>query len=173
MSEYAIRKARLIKCNADPGLQALAIAACKRDIILWLNDWVWTQDPRRSPAMLPFRPWPRQVEYLRWRQSMRELVREGGQPESGLIEKSRDMGITWLNAAAQTHAWLFERNYKGAFGSRKQDLVDRLGDPDSIFEKVRIILRYLPKWMLPEGFDDRRHDNFCKQIGRASCRERV
>jgi hypothetical protein len=167
-SEYAIRKARLIKCNSDPELQALAIAACKRDIILWLNDWVWTQDPRRAPAMLPFRPWPRQVEYLRWRQSMRELVREGGQPESGLIEKSRDMGITWLNAAAQTHAWLFERNYKGAFGSRKQDLVDRLGDPDSIFEKVRIILRYLPKWMLPEGFDDRRHDNFCKLINPAN-----
>ena len=167
-SEYAIRYERLAKCNADPYLQALAIAACKRDIVLWMNDWVWTQDPRKKPAMLPFRPWPRQIEYLQWRQYMRAKVLETGEPQSGLIEKSRDMGITWLNAAAETHSWLFELNYKGAFGSRKQDLVDRIGDPDSIFEKVRTILQYLPKWMLPEGYDDRKHDNFCKLVNPAT-----
>jgi hypothetical protein len=34
-------------------------------------------------------------------------------------------------------------------------LVDRLGDPDSIFEKIRQIIRHLPKFLLPEGFDSK------------------
>jgi hypothetical protein len=36
---------------------------------------------------------------------------------------------------------------------RSEQLVDKLGDPDSIFEKMRIIIRNLPGFMLPADFD--------------------
>ena len=57
------------------------------------------------------------------------------------------------------HRWLFRPRYSVGFGSRKLELVDRLGDPDSIFEKIRFLLYRLPEWMLPDGFDHREHDN--------------
>jgi phage terminase large subunit len=153
---------RLSLCNADVKLQALVMEVCKHDIEIWINDWVWTYDPRRSPSMIPFLLFPRQAEYLKWRSARRS------NGENGLIEKSRDMGVSWLNIVYQCHCWLFEDGYKGAFGSRKEDLVDRIGDPDSIFEKIRILLRYLPKWMLPVGFDWSKHDNFCKLLNPAN-----
>jgi hypothetical protein len=161
-SEYAIRKARLIKCNADPELQALAIAACKRDLFTWINDWVWTYDPRESPSTLPFTLFPIQEDYLRWRR----LRLDGRQ--HGLVEKTRGAGMTWLNVADQTHHWLFTSDFTGNFGSRKEELVDRLGDPKCIFEKIRFILRWLPPWMLPEGFDMKKHAGHLKIINPAN-----
>src|SRR5690606_36598743 len=53
---------------------------------------------------------------------------------------------------------------KSSFGSRKEALVDRLGDPDSIFEKARMMLRMLPAEFLPKGYDERQHATFMKLI---------
>lgn len=72
--------------------------------------------------------------------------------ENGLIEKSRDMGVTWLFVAFALWLWLYVPAAKVGIGSRKALLVDRIGDPDSIFEKARIILRYLPAELQPAGF---------------------
>ena len=47
----------------------------------------------------------------------------------------------------------FFPDQKITFGSRKQDYVDKIGDPDSIFEKIRFALRNLPREFLPRGFD--------------------
>lgn len=158
------RRIRLIQAiGTDPHRQAIAVRHCSTNLVDWVNDWVVTYDPRRPGVKtIPFKLFPKQVEYLKWRQSRRQAG------EMGLCEKSRDAGITWLNVAHQAHCWLFEHDFSGAFGSRKLDLVDRLGDPDSIFEKIRILLRNLPPWMRPEGFDPRFHDNFCKLINPAT-----
>jgi hypothetical protein len=43
------------------------------------------------------------------------------------------------------------------WGSRKVELVDRLGDPNSIFEKIRLLVRALPEGFWPKGFNDREH----------------
>lgn len=77
---------------------------------------------------------------------------------TGIVEKSRDMGVTWLVCFFLIHRWLFRPGFKGAVGSRKEDLVDKSDDPDCIFEKLRFIIRHLPKWMLPRGWNDRIHD---------------
>ncbi|HEY9835490.1 MAG TPA: hypothetical protein V6D27_01120 [Vampirovibrionales bacterium] len=136
-------------CAASKSRRAAEYARCKKDIVHWLTYWVWTYDPRLvpEPTTLPFVPWPHQIAYLRWRD---ERIKN---KESGLIEKSRDSGLSWLNVAHQLHRWLFYPGWTGCLASRKAIFVDNLGDPQSLFEKARIILRYLPKWMVPKHGD--------------------
>jgi hypothetical protein len=59
------------------------------------------------------------------------------------------MGATWICAAFSVHAWIYSDGAIG-WGSRKEQLVDRLGDPSSIFEKIRLIVDYLPSFFLPD-----------------------
>lgn len=145
------------------------VAGC----IHWLNTWVQTYNPKllgvrgddgkQVPLFLPFRPFPRQVEVIEW---LHERV-ERQQP--GALKKSRDIGATYLCAAYALWRWLFNEvdGFKATFGSRDLDLVDEIGNADSIFEKIRIMLRRLPTWMLPNGFDWNRHSSKAKLINPA------
>lgn len=145
-------------CEGDVSNQALVLKRSRQDLVYWVNRFVVTYDPRLKVKRIPLVPFERQREYLEWRQERFEAS------EIGVCEKARDAGITWLNVAHQTWCWLFLEGFAGGFGSRKLDLVDRLGDPDCIFEKIRFLLRNLPPWMLPAQFDWKKHDNYCKLI---------
>jgi hypothetical protein len=131
---------------------------CAEDPVHFTNSWLWTYDPRRQPSCLPFNLFPRQAELLRW------LAERESRQEHGLIEKSRDMDVTFLCCAYALHHWLFRSGFSAGFGSRKLELVDRLGDMDSIFEKIRYLLYNLPAWMLPRRFKRDLHDNVARLI---------
>ena len=152
MTNFLDRKVTLDRCEQDLDYRAWELEKCRRDPIYWINNWVWTTDPRNPsrglPVSVPFVLWPKQVEYLQWR---RGLLKDR---KFGIVAKSRDSGMSWILVADQLHHWLFESDYKGAIGSRKNQLVDRLGDPDTIFQKFRMILDKLPYWMKPESFQD-------------------
>lgn len=152
MNEYFRRKELLDKCSEDEVLQALELERCKRDPIYWINNWVWTSDPRNAsrglPVSVPFLLWPRQIEYLEWR---RDLIKNR---KFGIIAKSRDSGMSWILIADHLHHWLFDTDYKGSIGSRKSQLIDQLGNPDSLYQKFRVILSKLPKWMKPKSYQD-------------------
>ena len=148
----------LTTANGDEALQSRIKAICRHDLITWVNDWVLTYDPRLKIKYIPFMLFPKQEEYLRWR------IERRANGEHGLFEKSRDSGATWLNGCHQLHCWLFEEGFSGTFASRKETLVDDRGNPDSIFEKLRLILRNLPEWFLPNGFDWNKHDNSMRLI---------
>lgn len=76
-----------------------------------------------------------------------------------LLEKSRDMGATWMLVVNDIHDWLFgQEKIEIRWGSRKEDYVDTRGDMDSIFEKFRFVLKYMHPWMLPKGFKFQEHD---------------
>lgn len=136
---------------AKPHLQVLVKLHLANNVVDFFNDWVWTYDPRRVPADLPFDLFPMQAEYLLWRNE--RLATK----TNGLVEKSRDMGVTWMNAGWHVWRWRFHQGHKGTFGSRKQDLVDKSDDPDSIFEKMRYIIERLPAFLRPAGWDKRKH----------------
>jgi phage terminase large subunit len=140
------------------GLQKHELLACRDDIIHWVNQWCYTYDPRADVKSLPFDLFPRQKEFLGWL-AERESLRE-----DGLVEKSRDMGVTWLCCTFALHRWLFTPGFSAGFGSRKLELVDRIGDADSIFEKIRFLLYGLPPWMLPADFSRTDHDNQARLI---------
>ena len=135
----------------------------KNNPIDFINHWCDTYDPRNAgnpnkPTRMPFVLFPKQKEIIIF---LRELL-EGGY--NGLIEKSRDMGATWLCCAFSAWLWLFYPGSAVGWGSRKEALVDKLGDPDSIFEKIRMLLLNLPPEFLPEGFNSKEHLSFMRIV---------
>jgi hypothetical protein len=128
----------------------------------FINDWGMTYDPRRLErglqANVPFILWPRQKEYIEW------VYGQWRSSERGLVEKTRDCGATWLSSALAATLWLFHDGIAIGFGSRKESLVDKLGDPDCIFEKIRHFVRHVPQVFMPEGFDEQKHATFMRLV---------
>ena len=145
-------------CAADGELRAHEHELCRRDVVHWVRWWVWTQDPRLDSGqkILPLDPFPRQVDFLRWLEE-RERTKT-----SGLVCKGRGTGITWLCVCFAMHRWLFEPAWAGTFASRREDLVDSLGDMSSILPKARYLLSRLPVWMMPRHFKMERDAGFMK-----------
>lgn len=128
----------------------------------FINDWCLTYDPRNAatskPTIMPFILFKRQKEFI---QFLQECLRD---QQSGLVEKTRDVGITWLCCGFSVWLWLFTPGASVGWGSRKEALVDRIGDPDSIFEKMRMIIRYLPKYFLPKKFNVDKDTSYMKMV---------
>lgn len=128
----------------------------------FICDWGMTHDPRQLSsgliADMPFILWPRQIELINW---MHERYQS---KERGWIEKSRDFGATWLAVGYAATMWCFNDGFSAGFGSRKEQLVDRLGDMDSIFEKIRFFVRYIPSIFLPVGFESSRDATYMRLL---------
>lgn len=135
-------------------------AKCAADILHWFDNYVWTYDPRLvgkpGGAYVPFKLWPKQRDNVAW---LLDRIRAG---EEGLEEKSRDVGATYICGGVAIHQWLFNPGFKATFGSRKVDYVDKKDNPDSIFAKLRIMLRRQPVEFLPAGFQWNQHDNYMR-----------
>ncbi len=165
MTAVKAERARRLTEKQRNGWQT-EIDICRTNILHWFDHWIWTYDPRligsRDGAYVRLKLWPKQREIVVW---MLARIQMG---EEGLVEKSRDVGATYLCAGVALHQWLFEPGFKATFGSRKVDYVDRRDNPDSIFAKIRLMLRRLPRAMLPEGFNYVRHDTFMRLVNPAN-----
>lgn len=134
-------------------LQAELMEMCRRDILFWFQWFCWTFDPRLSQPHRPFQLYPFQV------QALRDIVNAIEQGEDLLIEKSRDMGLSWLVLLVFQYFWLFRPGANFHLGSRKMEAVDRKGDISTLMEKLRYNLERLPAWMLPSDYQSHHHDN--------------
>lgn len=156
------RQERLVKILSDPVLQAGSREYYKDKPADFINDWLVTYDPRNIaknlPSIMPFQLFDKQRELIDF---LYDCLFSG---ENGLIEKCRDMGATWVCAGFSEWLWLFHDGVSIGWGSRKEQLVDKIGDPDSIFEKIRMLIQYTPKWFLPNGFDSKNNMSYMKII---------
>lgn len=117
--------------------------------VQFMIDWGVTFDPRnafkrdhtgkRLATKFPFIPFDKQEELLYW------LLDRMNNREDGLIEKSRDEGVSWLVVGLGATLCIFIDGFKVGYGSRKEDYVDKLGDPKSLFWKAREFVDYLPE----------------------------
>lgn len=155
--------------RADPLLFLAAMRMYGRDArgcVAFIEDWCVTYDPRNAgtgtPAKMPFILFERQREFVGF------ILACIDAQAPALIEKSRDMGATWLCAAISVWLWLFRDGAAVGWGSRKEQLVDRIGDPDSIFEKIRMLIDGLPPEFLPAGLSPRDHLTYMKCINPAN-----
>lgn len=155
------RLKRLAAMRRDKATAAAHWQHYKHNPVDFIQDWVDTYDPRRlSMPHVPFQLFPKQADFIRW------LFACFTDRADGVVPKPRDMGITYCCAALAVHLWTFWPGSKIGFGSRVVDKVDKLGDLDSIFEKIRAIIRRLPSEFKPKHFREKDDLLYLKLINR-------
>lgn len=145
-------------------------AASAKSPIFWLNAFGWTYvqkkvqmdgrevavvegkqvDGRKQSPHVPFITWRVQDD------AITELVDAIENGHDALISKARDMGASWVCLAVFHWFWQFRPQTTFLELSRKESLVDRPGDMDSLFEKHRYLIRKQPHWMIPQRIKDNR-----------------
>ena len=163
ISVYAWRQKMIAEILADPKVLEAVLMHYSTSPIDFICHWVDTTDPRNAysdskPVQIPFVLFKRQAEFIEFLTAALE------DQANGLVDKTRDVGATWLASAFSVWLWRFKRGAAVGWGSRKEEIVDKLGDPKTIFEKIRTVVRNLPPFFLPRGFDMNVHATFMRLI---------
>ena len=140
---FAERFRVLREMQADPTIVPGLRRYYRDNPTQFITDWGCTADPRNVeiglPVVVPFLLFPRQVEWCDW------VIDSWRNRRPGVTPKSRELGVSWLAIALSCTLCLFNEDMVIGFGSRKAELVDKLGDPKSLFWKAREFLSLLPK----------------------------
>lgn len=132
----------------------------KVDPVFFISHNLKTFDPRPDayPHHLDFHLYPFQEE------EVLELVKAIREGYDYFIEKSRDMGVSWLVAAVIFFMWCEDDGFQALMGSRKEDYVDN-GTLDSLFGKLDYFIETIKdKSLLPKGFNNKKHRTYMKLV---------
>lgn len=148
------RAERLARIRATPEVLPALKAYYRENPAQFIIDWGMTFDPRNPerglPTSIPFLLFPKQEEWIDW------FMERWHNREPGITEKTRDMGMSWVTVALAATVCLFHRGIAVGFGSRKEEYVDKIGAPKSLFHRARQFIGMLP----PEfrgGWDVKKH----------------
>lgn len=133
---------RVIKlgCESRENARELWIM-CARDILFYINMFCFIFEPRDART-LPFITYPYQDN------AILEIQACIGNYDL-VVEKSRDMGASWMCLTVLKHQWQFFDMQTFLMLSRKEELVDKRGDPKALFSKIDFLLDRQPGWLLP------------------------
>lgn len=155
------RLERLQRIRKDTSVLPALKAYYREHPAQFIIDWGITYDPRNPerglPATIPFLLFPRQEEWCEW------FLDRWQHQEDGITEKTRDMGMSWLTISLAVTVCLFRTEIAVGYGSRKEEYVDVIGDPDSLFEKGRIFMRGLPT-EFRGGWESKLHASYMKLV---------
>lgn len=125
----------------------------------FIVDWGCTFDPRNPerglPSIIPFILFEKQKEWIEF------IIEHWKTQRPSLTEKSRDGGLSWLSVALACTLCLFYDDLAIGVGSRKEEYVDKIGDPKSLLQKGRLFLSLLPAEFLG-GWDMRKDAPFMR-----------
>lgn len=162
VKQFEWRQKQLLKLRTNPALFQGAKEYYRTHPIEFIEHWGVTVETRISdldtPTTIPFILFKRQKELVQF------LVECLDDQQSGLIEKSRDMGATWVCCALSVWLWLFRPGVSIGWSSRVLELVDVIGDVKSIFQKIRVFIKNLPPEFWPAGFRPEDHLSFKRLI---------
>lgn len=147
--ELADRIEHLQRCKDNPKLQQIEMELCSKDPVYWFNTYCWTTNSRKAGYDLPFILYPYQEWCIEeWVECLEKQIDIG-------IEKSRDMGATWLLMLLMQWAFLFRPGWNFHCGSKREDEVcNAAKSPDAtLFGKLRFNFDLLPTWMKPPVMD--------------------
>jgi hypothetical protein len=144
------------------------VERAKTDPIVYIDRFFYTFDPRRDNPHLRFRLFDFQKKLIN---DIKAAI-DGG--TDIFIDKSRDMGVTYTILSLFLWYWMYVAGSNFLVGSRKEDYVDnRFGKvrglemsnkEESLFGKMEYMLRKLPAFLLPQGFDIQRHLGYMKLV---------
>src|SRR3990167_662768 len=97
----------ITNCEINPLARGIVKEMCKRDTVFFINNFLYTYDPRKKfgEAHLPFILFDYQEDLILW---IEQHLKEGS---DGLLEKSRDMGVTWVFLSVLLKHWLFDETF--------------------------------------------------------------
>ena len=128
-----------------------------RDPVVFIDRFAYTYDPKHPPYHLPFNLFPFQVDLLH---QVRHAIEQG---YDVFVDKTREMGATYTILDLLWWFWRYVPGSNFLLGSRKEDYVDNTGSAEvsnkeeSLFGKLDYTMRHLPSFMLPAGFEWKRH----------------
>jgi hypothetical protein len=147
------RKGVLLYAEKHPEAIPTILTRCRQSFSLWCNLFAWTYrvhetgDDGRTVAVkeegvhVPFVTWPVQDE------AAEQIIDSLNSGSDLLLDKSRDMGASWLILTVFHWQWLFYRGVELREISRKEEYVD--SGAKSLFWKHDYLNRHLPAWMRP------------------------
>lgn len=148
----AYRRKVLADCRTSARARAAVREMCRRDCSFFIAVFVWQYNPAKlGDEVGPFVPWPFQDEAV---QAILSAITD---QKDLVIEKSREMGASWLCLLVIVWVWLFHPNKKILVISRDEKSVDDDKDADSLFWKVDFVLANLPGFLMPAGWDQKKH----------------
>lgn len=137
--------------------QRVLYTACKEDILFFINAFCWLYEPRSSRLrgttsnVIPFLTYGYQDrDFIIMNDAL-------GVNDIG-IEKSRDLGATWMFLTLLFYQWMFHDFSSFGIMSRTADLVDKPGKKDTLMWKLDFLLTGdggkggLPPWMRPKVY---------------------
>jgi len=141
-------------CKNDPDLQARVMALCAQSFKVWCCLFAWTyvvfevketgeRVAKTDEKDVPFILWPTQMAAF---DEMDTAWRKG---DDSAVQKSREMGASWLVLAWFVWLAIFHGSELGV-ASRKEDLVEKTGNPDALFTKIDYLIDCCPVWMTGE-----------------------
>ena len=148
-------RANILKdAEYDKGFQADLMTACKESLLFFVNSFVFTfhqfdvsgetgERYESEEAYHPFISWQIQdilFERLVWHLTNAKDI---------LINKSRDMGASWMCTIFMHWLWLFRPDSQLLELSRTEPYVDQNGNLKALFQKHDLINSWLPDWMRP------------------------
>ena len=165
--EMQEKRMNRLKLN-DAGLNKIEARAmlwelCSREdnpaegCIFFIENFGWTFDPRKDVKHIPFFLFEFQKDMIR------EMIDHIDRGQDLFLEKSRDMGVTWVAVYVFLWYWLFKDGTSLLFGSYKEKLVDDKTD-DSLFGRLDYGVESLPAWLTPKGFNKKKHRTHLKLV---------
>lgn len=140
------RLAILALAERNPRMQAELIRMCAEDILFFINLFVIQFNPNYIPGGLWLEEGPFVTEVYQ-DEAVQTILSWVENRQDGVIEKSREMGASWLCLLICLWLFLFGRNKKFLVISRNADAVDKPDEPDSLFWKLDFVISKLPRWM--------------------------
>jgi hypothetical protein len=115
-----------------------------RDLIWYVDTFGFTYSPKDHPEC-PHQP------FVTWSCQERGLKQmDAAIGKHAMVgEKSRDMGFTWMVIALAEWRFHFHPDQSFLFGSRKEEYVDKKGDPKCLFWKLDYFIEKQPGWLQP------------------------
>ena len=139
------RKRILEACRSDGRMRVAAIEACRRDFLFFINTFVFQFNPlvKGARSVGPFCTWSFQEKAFMGDKGVFWCYEHS---RTALVEKSRDMGASWMFQIFEVWLALFHDNFQLQNISRSAEAVDS-ASKNSLFAKVGFILEHIPDWL--------------------------
>lgn len=118
--------------ESDEAFRLLHIEMCRRDVCYFINTCLNIFEPRETKqdwSDIPYLLRGFQEDTAR---KIKERMEKG---EDLLIDKTREMGVTWLVLAVYLHAWLFEDKFTAIVSSITEQKIDHKDNPSCLLWK--------------------------------------